>query len=418
MEAIRLFFAYAAHKNTTVHKMDIKTTFLNTILQEVYVSQPEEVIDPDHPHLVYKMDKALYRLKQVHMIWYKMFSSYLISYKFVKAQLGNQGSNQEDNTNRNGNMVNEDIQSNVRNVSVKNKRGGCSYKDFLVCNPKEYDGKGSAIVYTYWIEKMELVQDMSRCGDDHKVKYTAGSFVGKALTCNEMQELETELWNHVMVRAGHVAYTDRFHELPRNGSIKKNPEKRENGRELSRDRNSYKKKTKRENKTSKEQKQEDIVVVRDYPKVFLDDLSRLPPNREIEFHIELVPGVIPVVKSPYRLAPSEMEEFSGKLKELQDKGSQYFSKIGVRSEYYQLRVHEDDIPKTAFRTRYGHFEFTVMPFGLTNAPAEEHEVHLELVLELLKEEKLYAKFSKCEFWLREVQFLGHVVNGGGIHVDP
>ncbi|GJZ67740.1 putative reverse transcriptase domain-containing protein [Tanacetum coccineum] len=92
----------------------------------------------------------------------------------------------------------------------------------------------------------------------------------------------------------------------------------------------------------------------------------------------------------------------------------------LRSGYHQLRVHEGDIPKTAFRTRYGHFEFTLMPFGLTNAPAtrEEHKAYLGLVLELLKKEKLYAKFFKCEFWLREVQFLGHVINGDGIHVDP
>ncbi|GKE17040.1 putative reverse transcriptase domain-containing protein [Tanacetum coccineum] len=100
-----------------------------------------------------------------------------------------------------------------------------------------------------------------------------------------------------------------------------------------------------------------------------------------------------------------------------------FPKIDLRSGYHQLRVHEDDIPKTAFRTRYGHFEFTVMPFGLTNTPAvfmdlmnrtrKEHEVHPGLVLELLKEEKLYDKFSKCEFWLREVQFLGHVIKGVG-----
>ncbi|GJU71239.1 putative reverse transcriptase domain-containing protein [Tanacetum coccineum] len=91
----------------------------------------------------------------------------------------------------------------------------------------------------------------------------------------------------------------------------------------------------------------------------------------------------------------------------------------LRSGYHQLRVHEDDIPKTAFRTRYGHFDFTIMPFGLTNAPAtkEEHEMHLGLILELLKKEKLYAKFSKCEFWLQEVQFLGHVINGDGLHVD-
>ncbi|GJV09347.1 putative reverse transcriptase domain-containing protein [Tanacetum coccineum] len=131
-------------------------------------------------------------------------------------------------------------------------------------------------------------------------------------------------------------------------------------------------------------------------------------------------------------------------------GSRYFSKIDLRSGYHQLRVHEDDILKTAFRTRYKHFEFTVMPFGLTNTPAvfmdlmnrvckpyldkfvivfiddiliysktkKDHEVHLGFVLELLRKEKLYAKFSKCEFWLQEVYFLGHVVNQNGIHVDP
>ncbi|GKC70330.1 putative reverse transcriptase domain-containing protein [Tanacetum coccineum] len=127
-----------------------------------------------------------------------------------------------------------------------------------------------------------------------------------------------------------------------------------------------------------------------------------------------------------------------------------FSKIVLRSGYQQLRVHEDDIPRTAFRMRYGHFEFTVMHFGLTNAPAvfmdlmnkvckpyldkfvimfiddiliysktkEDHEVHLGFVLELLRKENLYAKFSKCEFWLQKVHFLGHVLNQNGIHEDP
>ncbi|GJT25307.1 putative reverse transcriptase domain-containing protein [Tanacetum coccineum] len=101
-------------------------------------------------------------------------------------------------------------------------------------------------------------------------------------------------------------------------------------------------------------------------------------------------------------------------------GARYFSKIDLWLGYHQLRLHEDDIPKIAFRTRYRHFEFTVMPFGLTNALAtkEDHEVHLKLVLELLKKEMLYAKFSKCEFWLQEVHFLGPVVNHNGIHVDP
>ncbi|KAD6453802.1 hypothetical protein E3N88_08508 [Mikania micrantha] len=131
-------------------------------------------------------------------------------------------------------------------------------------------------------------------------------------------------------------------------------------------------------------------------------------------------------------------------------GATYFSKIDLRSRYHQLRVHDDDVPKTAFRTRYGRYEFLVMPFGLTNAPAvfmnlmnrvcrpyldkfvivfiddiliysrsqQEHAQHLKLILELLACEKLYAKFSKYEFWLREVQFLGHVVNQNGIQVDP
>ncbi|GJR68967.1 putative reverse transcriptase domain-containing protein [Tanacetum coccineum] len=131
-------------------------------------------------------------------------------------------------------------------------------------------------------------------------------------------------------------------------------------------------------------------------------------------------------------------------------GSSVYSKIDLRSGYHQLRVREEDIPKTAFRTRYGHYEFQVMPFGLTNAPAvfmdlmnrvckpyldkfvivfiddiliysknkQEHEEHLKLILELLKKEELYAKFSKCEFWIPKVQFLGHVIDSKGIHVDP
>nr|GEY03028.1 retrotransposon protein, putative, Ty3-gypsy subclass [Tanacetum cinerariifolium] len=92
-------------------------------------------------------------------------------------------------------------------------------------------------------------------------------------------------------------------------------------------------------------------------------------------------------------------------------GSHYSSKIDLHSSYHQLRVHEADIPKTAFRTRCGHFEFTIMPFGLTNALA----VFIDL---MNREEKLFAKFSKYKLWLQEVHFLEHVVNSGGIHVDP
>nr|GEW18905.1 putative reverse transcriptase domain-containing protein [Tanacetum cinerariifolium] len=189
-----------------------------------------------------------------------------------------------------------------------------------------------------------------------------------------------------------------------------------------------------------------------------------------------IPGAAPVARAPYRLAPAKMQELSTQLQELSDRGFirpssllwgapvlfvkkkdgsfrmwlRVYSKIDLRSGYHQLRVREEDIPKTIFRTRYGHYEFQVMPFGLTNAPAvfmdlmnrvykpyldrfliifiddiliysknrKEHEGHLMLILKLLKDEELYAKFSKCEFWLSKVQFLSHVNDSEGIHVDP
>ncbi|GJR32278.1 putative reverse transcriptase domain-containing protein [Tanacetum coccineum] len=507
---------------------------------------------------------------------------------------------------------------NVGNVIVNRNLVGCSYK--------EYDGKGGVVALTRWIEKMESVAlIMSGCSIDQKVKYIAGSFVmyddSRVLVLyHEMQKLDSELWNHAIVGAGHAAYTDRFHELARlvphlvtpesriieryvyglapqihgmvvetesktmqkavqisgaltdggvgigylaklsplqttyhaqrmdlvahattvtawviwqrivevfqgirilsmlkthllrhvmsvvvptmlgqlvldrigykdrEGNVPQTSVANNEGQgrgnqgnqarsfmlgaeEACQDPNivtgmdwlsNFKAKIICHEKVANDKKQEEIIVVRDFPKVFPDDLPRLLPIQEIKFRIELTPGATPVAKSPYRLAPSELEDVVGttqgnsktrKLNKLtvknryplpriddifdQLQGSQFLSKIDLRSGYHQLRVYEDDIPKTAFRTRYGHFEFTVMPFGLTNAPTifmdlmnrvcrpyldkfvivfiddiliysktqEEHVEHLRLVLELLKKEKLYAKFSKCEFWLREMQFL-------------
>ncbi|GJX11719.1 putative reverse transcriptase domain-containing protein [Tanacetum coccineum] len=125
-----------------------------------------------------------------------------------------QVSNQRNVRNQNGNVVNENVQENVGNVLVNSNRVGYSYKEFLACNPKEYDGKGGAVVLTRWIEKLEYVHDMSGCSIDQKVKYTTGSFM-EFCPSHEIQKLESELWNHAMVGAGHAAYTDRFHELAR-----------------------------------------------------------------------------------------------------------------------------------------------------------------------------------------------------------
>nr|GEY84198.1 putative reverse transcriptase domain-containing protein [Tanacetum cinerariifolium] len=263
--------------------------------------------------------------------------------------------------------------------------------------------------------------------------------------------------------------------------------------------------TKETKDNSKEKRLEDVPIVQDFPEVFLEDLSGIPPTHQVEFQIDLVPGAAPVTRAPYRLAPSKMKEMLDQLKELSDKGfirpsslpwgapilfvkkkdgsfrmcidyrelnkltvkNRYplpriddlfdqlqglsvYSKIDLRSGYHQLRVREEDILKIAFRTRYRHYEFQVMPFGLTNAPAvvmdfmnrvckphldkflivfiddiliysknkQEHEEHLKLILELLNKEQLYAKFSKCEFRIPKVQFLGHVIDSQLIHVDP
>ncbi|GKD34130.1 putative reverse transcriptase domain-containing protein [Tanacetum coccineum] len=163
--------------------------------------------------------------------------------------------------------------------------------------------------------------------------------------------------------------------------------------------------------------------------------------------IKSLPGAAPVARAPYRLAPSEMRELSVQLQELLEKGliRPSSSQWGV-----PLRIKEEYIPITAFKTRYGHFEFQVILFGLTNAPAvfmhlmnkvckpyldkfvivfiddilvyskdeEEHGKHLKIILELLKKERLYAKFSKCNFWLDSIQFLGHVIDRSSVHVDP
>ena len=250
----------------------------------------------------------------------------------------------------------------------------------------------------------------------------------------------------------------------------------------------------------------DIPVVCEFPDVFPNDLPGLPPDGDVEFRIELIPGTAPVSRRPYRMPPNELAEHKTQLNELLKKGlirpsssrwgcpaifvkkkdqslrmcvdyrplnavgplknkyplhcidimfdqlskAKVFSKIDLRSGYHQIKIRPEDVPKTAFSTRYGLYVYLVMSFGLTNAPAhfmylmnsvfmpeldkfvvvfiddilvyscneEEHAEHLRVVLSRLHEHQLYAKFSKCEFWLKKEPFLSHVLSEEGISVDP
>jgi hypothetical protein len=250
---------------------------------------------------------------------------------------------------------------------------------------------------------------------------------------------------------------------------------------------------------------EKISVVCEFMDVFPDDLPGLPPDRDVEFRIDLKPGTAPVSRRAYRMPPKELAELKMQLQELLDKGfiqpssspwgcpaifvkkkdqtlrlcvdyrplnevtiknkyplpridllfdqlagAKVFSKIDLRSGYHQIKIRHEDVSKTTFTTRYGFYEYLVMSFGLTNASAhfmylmnlvfmpeldkfvvvfiddiliyskskEEHAEHLRIVLQRLRDHQLYAKFSKCAFWLEEVQFLGHVLSAEGIAVDP
>ncbi|GJV32411.1 putative reverse transcriptase domain-containing protein [Tanacetum coccineum] len=229
-----------------------------------------------------------------------------------------------------------------------------------------------------------------------------------------------------------------------------------------------------------ERRIEDVPVVRDFSEEFPEDLPGLPPTRQVEFHIELIPRAAPVARTPYRLAPAEMKELGEQLKELSDKGFirpssspwgapilfvkkkdgsfrmcidyHELNKLTVKNRYPLPRIDDlfDQLQDQHPLQKFDLSQFRVMPFGLTNAHAvfmdlmnrvckpyldkfvivfiddiliyshnkKEHEEHLKTILELLKKEELYAKFSKCEFWINTVKFLGHVIDSSGIHVDP
>nr|GEW69614.1 putative reverse transcriptase domain-containing protein [Tanacetum cinerariifolium] len=388
----------------------------------------------------------------------------------LETQVANMGN--ADNTNRN---------PKPREAPVARK---CSYKEFMSCQSFNFKGSEGAVGLICEFERTELVFSRSNCTKDYKgVTLT---LLNQPFKINLMP-IKLGSFNSVIG----MDWLSKYHakiicdekviHIPINGETLIIQGARTQVME----------------KKSDEKRLEDIPVVREFPGVFPKDLHGLPPVRQVEFQIDLIPRAALVAHAPYRLALSQMHELSDQLQELADRGfirpstspwgapvlfvknkdgsfrmcidyrelnkltvknhyplskindlfdqlqgSSVYSKIDLRSNNHQLRVRDEDIPKTAFRFRYRHYEFQVMPFGLTNAPTiftdlmirlckpyldkfvivfiddiliysrnkEEHANHMRIILKLLREEQLYAKFSKCDFWISIVQFLENLID--------
>ncbi|GJX11418.1 putative reverse transcriptase domain-containing protein [Tanacetum coccineum] len=373
----------------------------------------------------------------------------------------------------------------------------------MSCQPINFKGTEGAVGLIRWFERTESVFSRSNCTEDCKVKFATGNVtaskpqtLGEAINIAQRLMDQVTKYSSMQVTSDHKRMFDDKRTFNNNNYCNINTK------------NSYNNHQPQQNRRQEAVRAYATTPAensREFLEVFPEDLPGLPPVRQVEFQIDLIPGAAPVARAPYRLAPSEMQELSDQLQELADRGfirpstspwgapvlfvkkkdgsfrmcidyrelnkltvknryplpriddlfdqlqgSSVYSKIDLRSGYHQLRVRDEDIPKTAFRTRYRHYEFQVMPFGLTNAPAvfmdlmnrvckpyldkfvivfiddiliyshnkEEHANHLRIILELLRKEKLYAKFSKCDFWINIVQFLRYLIDSQGLHVDP
>ncbi|GJV96234.1 putative reverse transcriptase domain-containing protein [Tanacetum coccineum] len=325
----------------------------------------------------------------------------------------------------------------------------CTYQDFMKCQPLFFRGTEGVVDLTQWFERMETWFRISNC-------------------TVEIKKIEAEMWNLKVQGTDVVDYNQRFQELALLCDRMFPEETDKIERPLQEGIA-----TSEEQETGKWQRSSHLEVSGTRMYVFLHILHQGDGGHvEEESNCKNATG-------PYRLAPSEMKELADQLQELSDKGFirpssspwgapvlfvkkkdgslrmcidyRELNKLTVKiNVHHHLRVREEESRRLPSELDNGHYESKVMPFGLTNAPAvfmdlmnrvckpyldkfvivfiddiliysknkQEHEEHLKIILELLKKEELYAKFSKCEFWIPKVQFLGHVIDNKGIHVDP
>ncbi|GKE22981.1 putative reverse transcriptase domain-containing protein, partial [Tanacetum coccineum] len=314
---------------------------------------------------------------------------------------GNGGNGNEGNGNGGNGNGNRNGGSNGYNFGGFVPARECTYQDFLKCQPLSFNGTERVVGLTHWFEKMETVFHISNCPEKYQVKYATCTFLNSALTW----------WNsHKRIIGIEAAYAKSWGNV-----IAAEPTKLQDAIRIAN--NLMDQKLKGYARSAKNKRR-------------LDNNPRDNRGQQPVFKRQNVGGQN--VARAYTAGNSEKKGIDDLFDQLQ--GSRVYSKIDLRSGYYQLRVREEDIPKTAFRTRYGHHEFQVMPFGLTNTPVvfmdlmnrvckpyldrfvivfiddilicsksrKEHKGHLKLILRLLKKEELYTKFSKCEFWLSKV----------------
>ncbi|GJR00325.1 putative reverse transcriptase domain-containing protein [Tanacetum coccineum] len=360
-----------------------------------------------------------------------------------------------------------------------------NYKEFISCQPFYFNGTEGAVGLIRWFERTESVFSRSKCAKENKVTFATGTLTDDALSwwnayaqpmgvhqanqitwtelkrlltnkyCprTEVRKMEDELYNLTVKGNDLKPYVRRFQELavlcP---NMVPNTEKLLEAFIRGLPRNELSTTTiTATTTTTVTPTPTTTTTITNHNKTKGKKLSK-----------RMLPLLLRTIEKGHYTNQCRKTNINaqGRACMLRDrnahqdpnivKGSSVYSKIDLRSGYHQLRVRDEDIPKTAFRTRYGHYEFQVMPFGLTNAPAvfmdlmnrvckpyldkfvivfiddiliysrneEEHANHLRIILELLRKEKLYAKFSKCDFWIRMVQFLRHLIDSQGLHVDP